>query len=103
MKSLEKLEIKKENIVHLSFPIDDVIDNINKQHIRLEKLKQAMVTGNALKHKVKIYFVDEFDRKESKPNKVKFVYTTVWFVSEKHVVLKGGIIIPINSIVDVEL
>jgi len=94
-------EIKKENIPLLQFPKRDVYETAIKKHSRLEKLKKAMVSGNALKHKVKIYFTDAKDKNEH--SEIKHVQTTVWFVSDKHVVLKYGIVIPINSIIDVEL
>lgn len=49
-----------------------------------------MVLGNSYKHKVKIFFKDL--------KSIKKVETTVWFVDDKHVALKEGIILPKKSI-----
>lgn len=87
--------INKENISTLSFPFDDVLNSSDEKLVRLEKLKTAMVLGNGFKHKVKIIFRD---------NKLKqIVETTLWFVSEKHITLKSGVIMPVACIIDVIL
>lgn len=87
--------IKKENISTLSFPFSDVLSSIDEKHLRLEKLKTAMILGNGFKHKVKIVFRDI--------NLKQVVETTLWFVSEKHITLKSGVIMPVGCIEDVIL
>ncbi len=85
--------INKENISGLVFPLTDVLQKIDEQHKRLEKLKTAMVLGNGFKHKVKIIFRDLQER--------RVVETTIWFVSDSHVTLKSGLVMPISCIEDV--
>lgn len=85
--------IGKETIQGLKFPFEDVLDKTEDRQVRLEKLKTALVLGNGFKHKVKITFKDSYD--------VRIVETTVWFVSDTHITLKGGTIMPISCIIDV--
>jgi hypothetical protein len=66
----------------------------NNEHV-IEKLKKAMVLGNNFKLKSKIFF--------NTSEGLKAVETTVWSVSENHVLLKGDIVIPLNAIVQVEI
>jgi hypothetical protein len=87
--------INKETISELVFPFNDVLEKKDDQQKRLEKLKTAMVLGNGFKHKVKIIFRDLHER--------RFVETTIWFVSDSHVTLKSGLIMPISCIEDVLL
>jgi hypothetical protein len=87
--------IKKENISKLSFPFSDVLSSSDEKHLRLEKLKTAMILGNGFKHKVKIVFRDTHLK--------QMVETTLWFVSEKHVTLKSGVVMPVGCIEDVIL
>jgi hypothetical protein len=63
-----------------------------RQH-RLDKLKTAMVLGNSYKSKCNIVFEDI--------NGLKNVETTIWMANDMHIVLKGGIILPISCIRDV--
>jgi len=85
--------INKENISKLSFPFSDVLNSIDEKHVRFEKLKTAMILGNGFKHKVKIIFRDTRLK--------QMVETTLWFVSEKHITLKSGVVMPIGCIEDV--
>jgi len=87
--------INKENISSLSFPFSDVLNDSIQKNLRLEKLKTAMLLGNNFKHKVKIIFRD------TKLQRV--VETTLWFVSEKHITLKSGVVMPVGCIEDVIL
>lgn len=87
-------KIDKEAIPYLEFPHQDILTNQEEKIKRLEKLKVAMVIGNAMKYKCKIYFADESSN--------RLVETTVWFVSEKHVCMKSGITIPIERVIDVK-
>jgi hypothetical protein len=88
-------EISKEQIPQLVFPKIDVLQNINDKKERQMKLQQAVQLGNGEKQKAKIIFknVSGFG----------FVYTTVWFVSDFHIQLKAGVLMPIASIIDVIL
>ena len=87
--------INKENISKLSFPFNDVLNNTDEKQMRFEKLRTALVLGNGFKHKVKIIFRDV--------NLKQMVETTLWFVSEKHIILKSGIVMPVGCIEEVIL
>lgn len=82
--------IEKENITALMFPKTDVLDDENEIKRRISEINRALALGNLEHSKIKIFFEDS----ESK----KIVNTTVWAVTDKNVVLKQGIIIPINRI-----
>ena len=58
-------------------------------------LKRAVFLGNTIKQKVKLFF----ETNEG----LKMVNTTIWFESDKHVVLKGGVVVTTSSIVKVEI
>lgn len=85
--------VGKEAISGLKFPVVDVLEKTEQRQARLEKLKTALVLGNGFKHKVKITFKDS--------ESMRVVETTVWFVSESHITLKGGTVMPISCIQDV--
>lgn len=85
--------IGKETISGLKFPFADVLEKVEDRQMRLEKLKTALVLGNGFKHKVKIAFKDSHES--------RIVETTVWFVSDSHITLKGGTVMPISCIQDV--
>jgi hypothetical protein len=85
---MEVKNITKELIANCVF--HPVVDN---QHI-IDQLKKAMVLGNNFKCKCKIVF--------NTSDGAKLVETTVWSVSENHVLLKGDIVIPLNAIIKVE-
>lgn len=82
--------IEKEDIVSLKFPIEDVLDDDIEVKTRLSEINRALSLGNLEHSKMKIFFEDN----ESK----KIVNTTVWAVTDKNVVLKQGVLIPINRI-----
>lgn len=92
---MKATQINKEEIKSLNFYSRDVVNDKQSVKQRLKKLFLAMQAGNSFKHKVKIYFQDVFG--------YKYVETTVWYASESHVMLKGGVLLPVKSIVDVEL
>ena len=82
--------IEKENITSLMFPKTDVLDDANEIKIRTSEINRGLALGNLEHSKIKIFFEDN----ESK----KIVDTTVWAVTDKNVVLKRGVVIPINRI-----
>ena len=78
----------KENIGELVFPKEDVLlYDTEQQKERLHWITKAMYLGKE-KIKVKILFQDIMGK--------KIVETTIWGVSEKHILLKGAIILPIR-------
>lgn len=85
---MEATYISKEQITNCNFyPVS------NNENIT-EQLKKAMVLGNNFKGKCKIIF--------NTADGAKAVETTVWSVSENHVLLKGDIFIPLNAVIKVE-
>lgn len=82
--------IEKEVIETLRFPSNDVLEDNEEIQQRNSELERALSLGNLEHSKIKIFFEDN----ESK----KVVETTVWGVTDKRVILKKGVAIPINRI-----
>ena len=82
--------IDKENISGLQFPRKDVLDSSLERNKRKNDLLNANELGDLAQYKVKILFEDI-----SGPKKVE---TTVWSTTNKNVVLKYGIKIPIHRV-----
>ncbi len=85
--------IEKESINNLQFKCSEVLPDITAQQQRQQDLFRGMVLGNAYKNKVQIVF-------ESLAG-LNVVTTTIWATTDKNVVLKGGLLIPICSIMKV--
>lgn len=86
--------IEKENIRGLKFPENDVLSSKDEIKIRNADLERAMKLGNLEHNKIKIVFEDS--------EGVKQVETTVWGVTDKRVILKQGILIPIHRIHEIK-
>ncbi len=82
--------IDKEDIALLKFPTTDVLDDVDEIKTRISDINRALSLGNLEHSKIKIFFEDS----ESK----KIVDTTVWGVTDKNVMLKQGVMIPIHRI-----
>lgn len=83
--------IDKESIGMLKFPAEDILeDNDDAITERQESLRHALLLGNLEHIKAKIYFEDDSSK--------KVVETTIWGVTDKRVILKKGVVIPINRI-----
>lgn len=82
--------IDKEDIALLKFPQTDVLDDVDEIKARISDINRALSLGNLEHSKIKIFFEDI----ESK----KVVDTTVWGVTDKNVMLKQGVMIPIHRI-----
>jgi hypothetical protein len=78
--------IEKEKIETLKFPHDEVLTDANLIKERESELEHT---------KIKIYFEDDQSR--------KLVETTVWGVTDKRVILKQGVVIPINRVHKISL
>ena len=86
--------IPKEEVANLKFPRAE-ISKTNEQVAALrKKLEQATALGNIEHAKIKIVFEDQ--------EGPKMVETTIWATGEKNIVLKQGMTIPINRIVDID-
>lgn len=87
--------IEKENIETLKFPSEEVLSDEDLIKERNSELTRALSLGNLEHTKIKIYFEDDQSR--------KLVETTVWGVTDKRVILKQGVVIPINRVHKISL
>lgn len=87
---LTPIIVSKESIADMTFPSEDVLNQTELIEARMKDLERATTLGNVEQNKNKIIFED----KEG----VKQVETTIWATTDKRIVLKGGVVIPINRI-----
>jgi uncharacterized protein (UPF0248 family) len=98
MKTTTKLPITKlpkEQLNAVKFYKYEVLFNKEQRQQRLQKLQRALILGNIEHVPVMITF-------QTEDEKLQQVEATVWSVSDKFVLLKGGLYIPIHAITDVE-
>ncbi|NNC96139.1 MAG: hypothetical protein HKN92_11300 [Chitinophagales bacterium] len=84
------IHVAKELIPYLTFPDIDVLTSKNLMKERDEEIKKALLLGNGDHEKVRIYFEDKFSLKQ--------VETTIWGMTEKHIILKKNTLIPKKAI-----
>lgn len=82
--------IDKEVIPTLNFPKDEVLVDKEAISSRKNDLDRALSLGNLEHVKIKIYFEDDSSK--------KMVETTIWGVTDNRVILKQGVVIPVNRI-----
>jgi len=82
--------IDKEIITSLNFPKEDVLEDKEDIAERRNDLDRALSLGNLEHVKIKIYFEDDMSK--------KMVETTIWGVTDSRVILKQGVVIPVNRI-----
>lgn len=82
--------IDKERIVELQFPKNEVLEDIDDIKQRKQDLDRALTLGNLEHVKIKIYFQDDTSN--------KMVETTIWGITDNRVILKQGVVIPVNRI-----
>jgi hypothetical protein len=87
--------VPKELVAGLEFSPGDVLTDSAAIRERAAMLHQAMLLGNGYKTKVRIVFETNHG--------TKAVETTVWQATEKQVMLKGGMNIPVRSIREVKI
>jgi hypothetical protein len=87
--------IEKEEIARLKFPKSDVLRTEKDRKSLQDELDRAMALGNLEHQKVKIYFEDE--------KKKRIVHTTIWALTDKAIVLKQNITLPLNRIYKLEI
>ena len=85
--------IDKNQVKNLRFPMSEVLPTQNEIARRKETLQRALILGNLDHNKVKIIFCDSEGS--------KMVETTIWAVTELRIILKSGMVIPINRILQV--
>lgn len=93
MKPFETIE--KEQIALLLFSKKEVISDPILQKDRYSKLMRSQTLGNLLQTKVYLTF-------ETADEHVYQTYTTVWAVGNDYVTLKGGLTIPVTSIIEID-
>lgn len=84
------VRIEKENISNLRFPETEVLKSKEDILTRARNLERALKLGNLQHSKIKIVFEDT--------QGIKQVDTTIWGVTDKRIILKHGILIPIHCI-----
>lgn len=83
-------QIDKEAIAGLRFPDEEILLDNDAVKLRNADLQRALSLGNLEHSKIKIYFADN--------ESAKVVDTTVWGLTDKRVILKQGVVIPINRV-----
>ena len=86
--------VEKEQISELKFPAIEVLSDDAARKERLQMLLIGLTLGNGQRRKVKIIFEDN--------EGVKQVETTIWAVTEKNVILKQGVCVPIHRVHEVK-
>lgn len=89
------INVSKESIAHSQFPNEEVLSDPNDRAALKAELEKAEKLGNLERTKIKIIFEDS--------EAVKSVETTVWATTDKRVILKSGILIPIHRIHQVKI
>jgi len=74
----------------LSFPTSEVLHDKADILQRKNDLDRALTLGNLEHVKIKIFFEDDSSKKS--------VETTIWGVTDNRVILKQGVVIPVNRI-----
>lgn len=87
--------VEKEIIGELNFPMEKVLNDQADEKMLKNELDRAIALGNLEHHKVKIYFEDD--------KKKQVVNTTIWAVTDKAIVLKQNVVIPIKRIHKLEI
>ena len=82
--------IDKEGVGSLSFPKEEVLQEVHEVQQRKTDLERALTLGNLEHVKMRIYFEDDTCG--------RVVETTVWGVTSDRIILKQGTVIPINRI-----
>jgi len=86
--------IEKEKIADLKFPNEDVLTDEEAKRERWMALERARTLGNLEKIKFKIYFADDTAH--------RYTETTIWGLTDKRVILKQGIMIPVCRIYEIK-
>lgn len=88
-------EIEKESLANIKFSKNDVLLDEAKRRLRNIYLKKAELLGNSYKGKVKMVIQTEMEE-------LVCVETTIWYVSDTYISVKGGINIPTKAICGIE-
>jgi len=94
MSAIKFEQTEKEQIEHLRFPAAEVLTDPSKIKEREISLQRALILGNRERGKSKIYFQTD--------EGFKVVETTVWGVTDKRIILKQGVVIPIHRVHEIK-
>jgi uncharacterized protein (UPF0248 family) len=89
------INVSKESIAHSQFPAEEVLTDPNERAALKADLEKAEKLVNLERTKIKIIFEDS--------EAVKSVETTVWATTDKRIILKSGLVIPIHRIHQVKI
>jgi len=95
MKAISPVLIEKEMIANLKFPDVEVLTSMEDIKKRKAELERATTLGNIEHSKIKIIFEDS--------ESIKKVETTIWATTDKRVILKKGMVIPIHRIHEINI
>ena len=84
------MTIEKESLDAINFPQREVLLDEKKITQREYNAKRAIRLGNLFKDKVKVIFEDT--------EGMKMIQTTVWGMTERYLIFKRGMVIPLNRI-----
>lgn len=87
--------IEKEQVTSLRFPATEVLISVDAILTRKAHLDKALKLGNVEHGKVKIIFEDA--------DGIKQIETTIWGVTDKRIILKQGIVLPIHRIHEIKI
>jgi len=87
--------IEKEEVLNLRFPAQEVLTSEAAIILRKAELERALKLGNIEHGKIIVIFEDM--------DGVKQVETTIWGVTDKRIILKQGIVIPIHRIHEIKI
>lgn len=93
---MESTSMKKEDLKNVRFCHEEVIADEVQKKLRMADLKRAQILGNLEKTKVRINF-------QLEDHSHRMVETTVWAVGTDHLMLKGGVAIPIKAVEEIQL
>lgn len=87
--------IEKEEVANLRFPAQEVLVAEDAIKLRRTELDKALKLGNVEHGKIKVIFEDE--------DCIKQIETTIWGVTDKRIILKHGIVLPIHRIHEIKI
>ena len=88
-------QIPVEDLVHIKFMNPDPDDRDREGRELKKRLMRALKDGNTNKSKYQIIF--------HSTSGVLKVISTIWMVGEKYIGVKGNVVIPISSILDIKI
>jgi hypothetical protein len=94
MEQTQLLTPAKLQLNNIQFKSENVLYSAHDKYELREKLISAMKLGNNHKQKVRIQFLNDVDKQLE-------IKAKVWSVTEKYVILRNSIMIPISAITDV--